>query len=251
MVFCLASEGKAMIRVRVTKTWGSTPREAGAEMIVTAGGCTGTIGGGRLEHDAIARARAMLVSGEAEVAMAVTLGPDSGQCCGGRVELMLDRLPPTPLPLPPQVLIFGAGHVGRALARILRELPFETMLVDSRKDELTRAKGCKTLLTALPEATIREARPRAAFVVMTHDHGLDFLLTTEALGRGDAAYIGLIGSATKRARFEREARASGLDPSPLVCPIGAGFSSDKRPAIIAAFAAAEIAAALTVNATPD
>ena len=108
-----------------------------------------------------------------------------------------------------------------------------------------------TLLTALPEAAIRAARPGAAFVIMTHDHGLDFLLTTEALRRGDAAYIGLIGSATKRARFLREARDAGIDTAKLTCPIGAGFSTDKRPEIIALFAAAEIAGVLTVTATPD
>ncbi len=240
-----------MIRVRVTKTFGSTPREVGAEMVVTADDTSGTIGGGRLEHDAIARARAMIALGEDAAVMQVTLGPDSGQCCGGRVELTLDRAALTPAPPGPQVLIFGAGHVGRALARLLAQMPFDVTLIDSRADELARAGTVPTLLTALPEAAIRAARPGAAFVIMIHDHGLDFLLTTEALRRGDAAYIGLIGSATKRARFLREARDAGIDTAKLTCPIGAGFSTDKRPEIIALFAAAEIAGVLTVTATPD
>ena len=82
-------------------------------------------------------------------------------------------------------------------------------------------------------------------VILTHDHALDFLLAAEALARDDFAYTGMIGSATKRAQFTRFARARGLDPAPLICPIGAGFSSDKRPAVIAAFAAAELIARLT------
>lgn len=240
-----------MIRVRVTKTFGSTPREIGAEMMVTSDDATGTIGGGRLELDAIARARAMIASGEDAAQMQVTLGPDSGQCCGGRVELVLDRAAPTPALPGPQVLIFGAGHVGRALARLLAQMPFDVTLIDSRAVELARAPGVPTLLTALPESAIRTARPGAAFVVMTHDHGLDFLLTTEALRRGDAAYVGLIGSATKRARFQREARGAGVGTAMLTCPIGAGFSADKRPEIIALFTAAEIAGVLTVTATAD
>ncbi len=240
-----------MIRVRVTQTWGSTPREVGAEMVVTRDGITGTIGGGRLEHDAIARARRMITEGETDAEMQVTLGPDSGQCCGGRVMLGFDRAAPSATPPPPQVLIFGAGHVGRALAQLLAALPFETTLLDSRPDELARAGALRGVLTALPEQAIRDARPGAAFVVMTHDHGLDFLLTAEALRRGDAAYVGLIGSATKRARFLREARAAGIDARALTCPIGAGFSADKRPALIAVFAAAEIAARLTATATAD
>ncbi len=241
-----------MIRVRVTETFGSTPREVGAEMMVSSVDTTGTIGGGRLEHDAIARARAMITSGEASAIMHITLGPDSGQCCGGRVELAFDREASSCPPVAPQVLIFGAGHVGRALAGLLARLPFDVLLIDSRADELDRAEdGVQTRLTALPEAEIRAARPGAAFVVMTHDHGLDFLLTSEALQRGDAAYVGLIGSATKRARFLREARAAGVDTARLTCPIGSGFSADKRPAIIAVFAAAEIAGALAVTATSD
>lgn len=240
-----------MIRVRVTRTEGSTPREVGAEMLVMAQQITGTIGGGRMEFEVVARARAMLASGEDAAAMTLVLGPDSGQCCGGRLEVALERATPTTPAPRAQVLIFGAGHVGRVLARIMSKLPFEVTLYDDRKAELAKALQTNTELTALPEAAIRAARPGAAFVVLTHDHALDFILTAEALRRGDAAYVGMIGSATKRARFDREARSAGLDPSALTCPIGSGFSADKRPELIAVFTAAEIAARLTANATVD
>uniref|UniRef100_UPI0025FD96A8 XdhC family protein n=1 Tax=uncultured Paracoccus sp. TaxID=189685 RepID=UPI0025FD96A8 len=95
-------------------------------------------------------------------------------------------------------------------------------------------------------AEIRAARPGSAVIILTHDHALDFLLVAEALSRGDLSYVGMIGSATKRAQFTRFARARGLDPAPLTCPIGAGFTPDKRPAVIAAFTAAEVIARLTV-----
>ncbi|WP_458792910.1 XdhC family protein, partial [Yoonia sp. MH D7] len=102
-------------------------------------------------------------------------------------------------------------------------------------------------LTALPEADIRRASPGAAFIILTHDHALDFLLTAEALARPDAAYIGMIGSHTKRKKFERfcatQAPATATDR--LICPIGATVSTDKRPAIIAAFVAAEVMTQLT------
>ncbi|NHF74118.1 xanthine dehydrogenase accessory protein XdhC [Paracoccus xiamenensis] len=240
-----------MIRVRVTGTEGSTPRETGAEMLVTPDQITGTIGGGRMEYDVVAQARAMLASGEGRAVMTIVLGPDTGQCCGGRMQVVLERAAPSAPAPRPQVLIFGAGHVGRALARIMSKLPFEVALYDDRKAELAKALQTHAVLTALPEAAIRAARPGAAFVVLTHDHALDFMLTAEALKRGDAAYVGMIGSATKRARFNRDARAQGIDPAGLTCPIGAGFSADKRPELIAVFTAAEIAARLTANATVD
>ncbi|WBU60676.1 xanthine dehydrogenase accessory protein XdhC [Paracoccus albus] len=240
-----------MIRVRIKDTQGSTPRDVGAEMFVSAAGSSGTIGGGRLEFDAIGHARKMLRNGEDQAVTVVTLGPETGQCCGGRVTLEFDKGAPAAHPLPPQVLIFGAGHVGRALARTMALLPFEVTLFDERTDEIAKLDCVRTVATPLPELAIRDARPGAAFVVMTHDHGLDFTLTAEALGRTDAAYVGLIGSATKRARFLREARLTGIDCSGLTCPIGANYSSDKRPEVIAAFTAAEIASKLTVNATVD
>ena len=232
-----------MIRVRITRARGSTPREEGAEMMVDAVAVTGTIGGGQLEYLAIDRARQMLARDEADATMDVPLGPQIGQCCGGRVVLTLDRHGPAPQEYA-DALIFGAGHVGRALARALEPLPVNALLIDSRAEELAQASG-PTLLTPLPEAQIRAARPGTSVVIVTHDHALDFLLATEALARTDLAYVGMIGSATKRAQFERFAASRGVDAAGLTCPIGAGFSRDKRPEIIAAFTAAELMARLT------
>ncbi|MCQ0970828.1 xanthine dehydrogenase accessory protein XdhC [Paracoccus sp. TK19116] len=233
-----------MIRVRVISARGSTPREAGAEMMVGAGHVTGTIGGGQLEYMAIDRARQMLASGEAKAQMDVPLGPENGQCCGGRVLLQLDREAATPV-AHPDLLIFGAGHVGRALAQIAQPLPVNTMLIDQRAEELALAvPGITTRLTPLPEAQIRAARPGSAIVILTHDHALDFLLAAEALARPDLSYVGMIGSATKRAQFTRFAASHGIDPARLICPIGANATGDKRPAIIAAFTATEVIGAL-------
>lgn len=238
-----------MIRVRITQTRGSTPRDTGAEMMVGPDHVTGTIGGGQLEYMAIDRARQMLVKGEAQAEMDIPLGPEIGQCCGGRVILTLDRGAITP-PDHPDALIFGAGHVGRALALALHPLPVNAVLIDSRADELALATaGLTTRLTALPEAEIRAARSGTAVVILTHDHAQDFLLAAEALTRPDLPYIGMIGSATKRAQFTRFARQRGLDPAPLICPIGAGFIRDKRPAIIAALTAAELIARLTATSS--
>lgn len=239
-----------MIRVRVISARGSTPREAGAEMFVGPDSVTGTIGGGQLEYMAIDRARQMLARGEAAARMDVPLGPEIGQCCGGRVELALTRVAEAPAgPEHPQVLIFGAGHVGRALARALALLPLRPVLIDQRASELAQATG-ETRLTPLPEAEIRKAPFGTSYIIVTHDHALDFLLAAEALRRMDAPYIGMIGSRTKLVQFRRFARAQGLDTDRLTCPIGAGWSRDKRPEVIAAFTAAEIIGRLTETVSP-
>jgi xanthine dehydrogenase accessory factor len=234
-----------MIRVRVVRARGSTPREEGAEMFVGMTGITGTIGGGHLEYMAIDRARQMLARGEATASLDVPLGPEIGQCCGGRVELGFDRSPLSPPEPGPPVLIFGAGHVGRALASALMPLPLSPRLIDTRADELERAPVLvPTTLCALPEAEIRAAPPGAAYVILTYDHALDFMLAVEVLKRGDAGYAGMIGSRTKRAAFLSHAAREGVDAGALVCPMAAGFARDKRPEVIAAFAAAEILACL-------
>ena len=252
--------GASVIHARITRVQGSSPRDEGAEMFITANSCAGTIGGGQAEWQTLQRARDMLAAGDLRDMMQISLGPEIGQCCGGRVTVELarlgegqrsthlDRLDSAALP---HLLILGAGHVGRALVRVALTLPWRVILVDTRASELALApNGADTRLTPLPEAEIASAPPASAYVVTTHDHGLDFLLTLAALRRRDAAYVGLIGSATKRARFERFARdTGGVATEALICPIGAAGLGDKRPEVIALMTAQEIFTTLR-NAAP-
>ncbi len=246
------------ILVEVVTVAGSVPREAGAWMLATAEDFAGTIGGGQLEYMAIDHARRMLRHGSASERLDVPLGPEIGQCCGGRVALALTavdcglatalrRRIETEAAARPAALIFGAGHVGRALGAALALLPVRPILIDQRAEELGLAPaGVETRLTALPEAEAACASPGSAFVILTHDHALDFLLADAALKRVDAAYVGMIGSASKRARLAAWRRRGGAPRSAalngLTCPIG-GPSGDKRPAAIAAMVAAEIVTA--------
>lgn len=248
------------ILIEVIRTRGSTPREAGTFMLVGSDALWGTIGGGHMEFDAIDAARAMLANGRREGFMDITLGPDSGQCCGGRVELALTwaddaaiealkaRLA-TQDEAYPDVYLYGAGHVGRALAIALKPLPLHVTVIESRQDELEQLQpDIPHRLEAMPEATIGDIRPGGAVVIMTHDHALDFLIGAEALKRDDLAYIGMIGSKTKRAVFASWLREAELDAGlidKLVLPIGGTRVKDKRPAVIAALVAAELLTALS------
>ena len=259
----LLAAGAALVLAEVSATRGSAPREAGAWMLIAAEAVAGTIGGGQLEYIAIDRARILLKHGPtrglAAETMEVPLGPAIGQCCGGHVRLtltpvdswnrrMLEARMEDEEDARPEVLVFGAGHVGRALAAALTLLPVRARLIDSRVAELAlAAPGVATTLSPLPEAEVAAARPGSAFVVLTHDHALDFLVTDAALARGDAAYVGMIGSETKRGKFRAWRRRTGVAGDPLAgltCPIG-GPSGDKRPAVIAALVAAEIITRLT------
>jgi xanthine dehydrogenase accessory factor len=148
----------------------------------------------------------------------------------------------------PHVYIMGAGHVGRALAALFQYLPVKCVLVDTRANELAQCDcDVETRQSAIPEADIIGAPAGSAFIVLTHDHALDFLLTSTALERGDAAYVGMIGSSTKRKKFTSWMQSHCADQSieQLNCPIGANGSRDKRPSVIAAFVAAEVIADLT------
>ncbi|WP_064742140.1 xanthine dehydrogenase accessory protein XdhC [Inquilinus limosus] len=249
-------DGEPTVLVTLAEARGSTPREAGVHMLVTAGASRGTIGGGRMEWDAIAAARALIIAKERSRRVEIPLGPAIGQCCGGFVAIDLELADGAILArieaeeaneaaTCPSVLIFGAGHVGKALVRALAPLPLKIQWIDGRADEFP-AEIPETItrrLTPTPTDVIAEAPPGAAYLVMTHSHAMDFDVTEAALRRGDAAYVGLIGSATKRERFERWFRARGNDPRRagfLTCPIGAGLGRDKRPSVIAAMVAAEL-----------
>lgn len=250
-------------RVELARAQGSSPRAAGTFMFVTPDGVFGTIGGGRLEHTAAAKARKLLAEGGKEARLDIPLGPETGQCCGGRVEVLIARMTETDKQSAlaadaaeraarPCVYVFGAGHVGRALADCLALLPVRTVLADERAGELALcAAPVRKVLSVLPEEEIRAAPQGSAFAVMTHEHATDFILAAEALARADAAYAGMIGSKTKRASFERWCAGNArpaVDASKLVCPVGAAGGADKRPEVIAAAAAAEIMARLNAHA---
>ena len=247
---------QAAILVEVTGAAGSTPRDTDAWMLVSDRSIFATIGGGQLEYMAIDQARRTLRSGLAAEPMSVPLGPEIGQCCGGRVGLTFTPVDKVlardliarsdrELSVRPHVYVFGAGHVGNALATALALAPLRVVLADTREEELTACTvpRIETCLTAMPEALVRDAPPGSGFVILTHDHALDFLIAAEALKRADAAYVGMIGSKTKRATFRnwlsREVGRPELFDR-LVCPIGGGALKDKRPAVIATLAAAEI-----------
>jgi xanthine dehydrogenase accessory protein XdhC len=260
----LLARGEPAVVVSVAEVKGSAPREAGTHMIVTAKGCHGTIGGGTLEWEATRGARSLLDSGEASAAMKLPLGPEIGQCCGGFVSLRLQRADQAlcaeleaheareraKLPL---VLLFGAGHVGKALARALAPLPLRVRWIDGRADAFPdpAVEGPEVVVTERLLEEVEAAPVGAAYLVLTHSHALDSMICAAALQRGDFAYLGLIGSRTKRAQFERGFRDLEIPQEQiarLVCPIGGWRIRDKRPAVIAALAAAELLEALDVAA---
>jgi xanthine dehydrogenase accessory factor len=291
----------SVIRVIVASVRGSAPREPGACMLVDSRGLTGTIGGGNLEREAIAIARAQMrepIGSDSIRISRMTLGRDLAQCCGGLVDLWLERLthedrqwlaaaascarageallitrathgapersclpadtaerfdrirfdvneqsvatlreridaPTTPL------WLYGAGHVGRAVVRNLAELPFSVTWVDSRPDLLAGSVPPNTQTVHAPEpALVTRFAPASAYhLVMTHDHGIDFDICHAVLTAGEFSWLGLIGSASKAAKFRARLARAGV-PSEriarLVCPIGVGGLTSKLPAAIAA-----------------
>jgi xanthine dehydrogenase accessory factor len=298
LVESIETEGAAAL-VSLVKIEGSSPREAGARMVVRpSGSFHGTIGGGELEWRALAEARAALAAGRgAPLRRVITLGPELAQCCGGRVEWRIETFDARDLgtlaplavaehagafavvackagndgriertvahdaanhePLAAdawretfgvegtRLYLFGAGHVGRALVLALAPLPFDTRWIDTRREIFPeRAPTNVAMVHSQEPARELEAAPDGAQVlVMTHSHPLDLAIVSEALGQQRFSFVGLIGSATKRARFLSQMRAAGLTEAALeklVCPIGLPGVEGKEPAVIAAAVAAQL-----------
>jgi xanthine dehydrogenase accessory factor len=242
--------------ITVESASGSTPREAGTFMLVSPNAKWGTIGGGQLEHQAVMEARDLLHSEEMSCTRSVALGPEIAQCCGGRANLLFERVTAASGEAlvarleeeeqrHPRVFIFGAGHVGRALLYSLAPLPFRVTVVETRPEEVALLpSGTDFRLTPIPEGEIGTMPPGSFALILTHDHSLDFLIARAALAREDLTYIGMIGSKTKRAVFskwlvsEAEGDIRWLDR--LVSPIGGNRVRDKRPEVIAAMTAVEL-----------
>jgi xanthine dehydrogenase accessory factor len=243
------------VLVTLTSVRGHAPREAGAKMVVTADRIWGTVGGGNLEAVAVARARDLLTDGAGEPELLpVTLSDKARfqhgvQCCGGEVAMVLE-----PLPVVPAVAVFGVGHVGLELARILARQDVELHLVDSRPEQLTperlavlddaEAAVHVHHVPVLPELVLAELPAGAHVLIMTHDHAEDAALCDAALRTQHLGSIGLIGSAGKWARFRRKLADEGHSPEAIAritTPIGLPGITAKDPATIAVSVAAALA----------
>lgn len=331
----LVKAGESVILVTVVAVRGSAPREVGAKILVSMTDQWETIGGGNLEYQAIAHARNMLsvtgveeALGDVPSVRSYALGPTLGQCCGGQVELMFERVdsdtgwlrkvaetarpaaggrrwlcrsltdanyhfieasrsdpvneseavllrnascePSTPDapyllagtatdkgnssagwwcevldPALPQVWVFGAGHVGAAVHEQLQLLPCRTTAIDCRDDLLDNLPACVTMIASDDcAAEVAVAPANAWFLVMTHSHTLDFDICHAVLKRGDFSYLGLIGSATKRATFARRLAQRGIDRAQInrmISPIGLSSIRSRLPQLIALGVAADLA----------
>ena len=238
----LEQQGTPSVLITLLAVRGSTPREAGCKMVVTADAAHGTIGGGNLEFSTVALARSLLVAGvAAPLTREFPLGPELGQCCGGHATVLLEPMRPAAM----RVALFGAGHVGRALVGVLATLDCRVRWIDSRPEAFPADVPTHVVrvIDAAPVGQIAELAPGTFVLVMTHDHALDFDVVAAALPRADLPYVGLIGSETKRARFVGRLGRAGLPAEAirrLVCPIGVDGAGGKAPAEIAIAVAAQL-----------
>ena len=319
----LRAQGRACVRVTIMDVRGSAPREIGATMLVTDDDLRGTIGGGQLEYECTRLAVERLREQASEpIRRSFPLGAAMGQCCGGVVDVLFERLPAdgtvwvddalrmfrarTPAALVTSIdergecrrslltaaddlqeslehvpmaairdilerggvatcvrhgetrtllepiadsafrlALFGAGHVGSALVSVLDGLDCHVRWIDGRRGVFPDALPHNVTAVESPDPA-REAlaMPAGAFyLVMTHSHALDFEICARILGRGDFAFCGLIGSRSKRRRFEKRLRAQAMSESRiegLTCPIGLAGLTGKRPGEIAVSVAAQL-----------
>jgi xanthine dehydrogenase accessory factor len=248
------------IVVQVQSTRGSVPREAGAWMAVFRHGSPellGTIGGGRLELDAIAHARALLADPQGPRSQSYALGPSLGQCCGGQVELGFEFIGAADIAALRQrlrtghqpVALFGGGHVGQALVQVMGQLPLDVHWIDSRDApfpaELPANVRCEHSLPV--HQAVADLAAQSRVLIMSFSHAEDLDIVAACLQRqrahADLRFIGLIGSKTKWATFRQRLEARGFSAQELAqvtCPIGLPGIRDKRPEVIAVSVAAQL-----------
>jgi xanthine dehydrogenase accessory factor len=239
----LAGAGRPAVLVTVVRAEGSTPREAGAKMVVAEEGFRGSIGGGHLELKALEIARELLAAGGAGAPLLrdFPLGPSLGQCCGGAATLLFEAVVPAAW----DVAVFGAGHVGKALVKLLADLPCRVAWIDARPGEFPEAlpPRVRRVVPESPAEAVADLPGGCDVVVMTHSHALDQEVVEAALRRGQHRYLGLIGSGTKRARCVARLEAKGFTAEQvarLTCPIGVPGATGKLPAEIAVAVAAQL-----------
>jgi len=240
--------GEAYALVTVLGTSGSTPREPGAKMVVTADNSFDSIGGGQLEFLVIQSAREKLLYGHVGVDMqAFPLAAEAKQCCGGHVSVMLETFAPSDWNL----AVFGAGHVAQQLIPILARMPAKVVWFDNRPDmvfdKVKLPEGAHVELAYFDDVVeaILSLPAQTEVIILSHDHALDFELSKLALERPDIPFVGCIGSNTKAKRFEHRLLQAGLTSADLqrwVCPIGLPEVPGKLPIEVAVSISAQLVA---------
>ncbi len=243
------------VMVTLVSVRGHAPREAGAKMLVTRDAVFDTIGGGNLEQTAITKARGMLEQNLNQIEMHTIrltekASSDFGvQCCGGEVTLLLEPVST----VKPTVAIFGVGHVGLALAKVLAILPIHLWLVDSREEMLlperlqflhSNQAGRHVQHLPILDTVVQDLPAGSHVVIMTHDHKEDLFVLEMCLKRKDLGFIGLIGSEAKWNNFGQKLLVqgfSGLDLQRVTTPIGISEITSKQPEAIAIATAAQLA----------
>ena len=245
----LQQQGEPCVLVTIIEERGSTPRNAGSKMVVSRERLYDTIGGGHLEYKAQAIAREMLENRVHDTRLErFSLGASLGQCCGGATVLLFE-----PMGQPQaHIAVFGAGHVGRALVPLLASLPCKVRWIDSRESEFPAQipAGVEKVVNDEVVDEVENMPAGSYFIVMTHNHQLDLELTAAILERNDFTYYGLIGSDSKRAKFEHRLRDRGFRPETVQrmrCPMGIAEVKGKLPIEIAVSIAGEVIATYNAN----
>ena len=281
----LNAQAQGYVLVTVLETKGSSPRDTGTKMVVSAGKSYDTIGGGALEYQSIEIARELLgvapsPEGEGwgegkeldskvsfsssysssphhspldksplpkergqkhQHTQTFNLGKDLKQCCGGVVKVFFEVFPASNF----NIVLFGAGHIGKSLIKILEEVDCQVSWFDSRQELFAKnsAPHIQTHIMTQPETAVESCKPNSYFLVMTHDHALDQQLCEAILSRGDSRYCGLIGSATKGLKFRQrlmEKNYTQQELEQLTCPVGLSSLKSKKPMEIAVSISAEL-----------
>ncbi|WNC72683.1 xanthine dehydrogenase accessory protein XdhC [Thalassotalea psychrophila] len=240
----LSKQGQAYVLVTLVGVSGSTPRNSGTKMVITADDIFDTIGGGHLEHKTIKHAKAMLAGGKnAQHLEHFQLGSNLGQCCGGNATVLFECFSAVGV----NIMLFGAGHVGKALVPILAQLPCQVTWVDSREEQfpsdVETYHNVRKVVAEEPELEVNSMPENSYYIVMTHNHQMDFEISQAILKRSDFSYLGLIASDTKKRRFEQRFKHREIDPVQVArmnCPIGLEQVGGKLPMEVAVSIAGEV-----------
>ncbi len=235
-------QGIAYVLVTLLQDKGSTPRDAGTKMVVTADSCYDTIGGGNLEFKVTHNARNLLIRKDKNTSIeSFPLSTKTGQCCGGATEVLYE----IHASHSQQVAVFGAGHVAQSLVPILAQLPLQILWIESRAEYLPKKTPSNVTLVhnEEPDTQVTGLNDNCWLVVMTHLHQLDFDIVHKALRRPNLPYVGMIGSKTKAKRFHYRLSQRGISESQLarfVSPIGDLSIPGKRPVEVSVSIAAQL-----------